>query len=178
MALQRLAEAKGAVELLLAQTYVRRDKVALIVFRGERAVLLLPPTRALARAKRLLAALPGGGGTPLASAIDVVHATALQAMREGQDVVAVWLTDARANIARDGTPGRPRALEEARRSAIAFRELGQSAVMIDTSPRGEAAARELSSALGARYVPLPSAQARDVARCVRESRATGEVRGA
>ncbi len=176
MAMQRLAEAKGAVELLLAQTYVRRDKVALVAFRGERATLLLPPTRALARAKRVIAALPGGGGTPLASAIEVVHATAQQAMRDGQDVVAVWLTDARANIARDGTPGRSRAMDDAQRAARAFRALGQGAVMIDTSPRGEAAARELSAALGGRYVALPAAHARDVARCVRESRDARDAR--
>lgn len=173
MALQRLAEAKGAVELLLAQTYVRRDKVALIAFRGEKATLLLPATRALARAKRMLAGLPGGGGTPLASAIELVHATALNALREGQDVVAVWLTDARANIARDGTPGRVRAMDDAKRAARAFRRLGQVAVMIDTSPRGEAAARDLSLALGGKYVPLPSAQAREVARAVSTARTEG-----
>ena len=63
-ALARLAEAKGAVELLLAEAYVRRTQVALIAFRGTSAELLLPPTRSLARAKRALADLAGGGGTP------------------------------------------------------------------------------------------------------------------
>ncbi|MEY3937984.1 MAG: hypothetical protein RL659_825, partial [Pseudomonadota bacterium] len=64
-ALNRLAEAKGAVELLLADCYVRRDSVAVLAFRGQTAELILPPTRSLARAKRSLAGLPGGGGTPL-----------------------------------------------------------------------------------------------------------------
>ena len=49
-ALYRLAEAKGAVELLLAETYARRDRVSLIAFRGQGTDVLLPPTRALARA--------------------------------------------------------------------------------------------------------------------------------
>jgi magnesium chelatase subunit D len=67
LALQRLAEAKGAVEQVLADCYVRRDQVALIAFRGARAELLLPPTRSLVRVRRTLAGLPGGGTTPLAA---------------------------------------------------------------------------------------------------------------
>ena len=62
-ALHRLAEAKGAVELLLAECYVRRDQVAVIAFRGRGAELLLPPTRSLVRAKRALAGLPDGAAS-------------------------------------------------------------------------------------------------------------------
>lgn len=57
-ALHRLAEAKGAVNLLLAECYVRRDQVGVIAFRGRAAEVLLPPTRSLVRAKRSLAQLP------------------------------------------------------------------------------------------------------------------------
>ena len=83
-ALHRLAEAKGAVELLLADCYIRRDQVALIAFRGSAAELLLPPTRSLARAKRSLAGLPGGGGTPLAAGLDAAFALSDSIRRKGQ----------------------------------------------------------------------------------------------
>jgi magnesium chelatase subunit D len=68
-ALARLAEAKGAIELLLGEAYARRDHVALVAFRGDGADILLPPTRSLVQTKRRLGQLPGGGGTPLASGL-------------------------------------------------------------------------------------------------------------
>jgi magnesium chelatase subunit D len=108
-ALHRLAEAKGAVELLLADCYTRRDHVALIAFRNKTAELLLPPTRSLTRAKNSIMGLPGGGGTPLAAGLDAALALAEAVKRRGQSPAVVLLTDGRANIARDGTPGRGRA---------------------------------------------------------------------
>jgi hypothetical protein len=82
-ALARLAEAKGAVELMLGEAYARRDHVALIAFRGTEAELLLPPTRSLVRTKRALTALPGGGGTPLAAGLQA-------AMAGGADGARAW----------------------------------------------------------------------------------------
>jgi magnesium chelatase subunit D len=166
-AIARLGEAKGAIELLLAESYARRDRVSLLAFRGTTAEELLPPTRALARARRVLAALPGGGGTPLATAIDRGAVAALAARRAGTAPVLVFLTDARANIARDGSPGRPQAQADARQSATQLRALGVSTLFIDTSPRPDAFAREIGAAMGARYVPLPSADARAMAALVR-----------
>ena len=165
-ALHRLAEAKGAVELLLAESYVRRDEVALIAFRGQAAELLLPPTRSLARARRSLGALPGGGGTPLASAIDAAALLTFAARRKGDAPALVFLTDGQANVARDGEGGRARAQEEALAAARTLKSLGLSALVIDVSPRPNARARELSAAMGARYLPLPAADAAALARAV------------
>jgi magnesium chelatase subunit D len=167
-ALQRLAEAKGAVELLLADCYVRRDKVALVAFRGKGAELVLPPTRSLTRAKRSLAGLPGGGGTPLAAGIDVAADLVDALRRRGTSPVVVLLTDGRANIARDGAPGRPRATEDALESARRLRRSGVPCLLLDTSPQPQPAAARLAEAMAARYLPLPHADSARVSRAVRE----------
>jgi magnesium chelatase subunit D len=163
-ALARLAEAKGAVETLLAECYVRRDEVAVLAFRGQRAELLLPPTRSLVRAKRSLAGLPGGGGTPLASGLEAAAALAERIARDGATPVLVLLTDGRANIARDGTPGRERAGADALAAARALRLLGILALVVDTSARPDPAARAIAEAIGATYLPLPPARPDRVAR--------------
>ena len=156
-ALHRLAEVKGAVELLLADCYVRRDSVALLSFRGRGAELLLPPTRSLVRAKRSLAGLPGGGGTPLAAGIDAAAGLADAVRRRGQTPVVVLLTDGRANIAADGTGGRVQAEAEALAAARSMRAAGFTVLLVDTSPRPQETARQLASAMGASYLPLPHA---------------------
>ncbi len=167
-----MAEAKGAVELLLAESYVRRDRAALISFRGIRAEILLPPTRSLARAKRALAALPGGGGTPLAAALVAAGQLASQvaAERDGGSVLLVLLTDARANVALDGTGGRPRAEADAESAARALRSMGVPTLLIDTAPRPGAYAARIASAMGGRYVALPTADAQGVKSIVQAAR--------
>ncbi|MBK1716644.1 magnesium chelatase subunit D [Thiocystis violacea] len=166
-ALHRLAEAKGAVELLLADCYVRRDKVALVAFRGKAAEILLPPTRSLVRAKRTLAGLPGGGGTPLASGIDLGMILSDSVKRRGGTPVLIVMTDGRANVARDGTGGRTRAGEEALAAARVVRSLEIAALVIDTSPRPQPQGRDLATEMGAVYLPLPHADANSLSQAVR-----------
>jgi magnesium chelatase subunit D len=158
-ALHRLAEAKGAVELLLADCYVRRDRVAVLAFRGRGAELLLPPTRSLVRAKRGLAGLPGGGGTPLAAAMDAAADLARAIRRRGETPVLVLLTDGRANVARDGTGGRARAEADALAAARALAAEGVATLLVDTSPQPQAQAAAIAAALQATYLPLPHAGA-------------------
>lgn len=165
-ALERLAEAKGAVELLLAEAYVRRDRVALVAFRGAGADLLLPPTRSLTRAKRGLSGLPGGGGTPLAAGIDAAVAVALGVRRGGSRPAIVLLTDGRANVARSGEGGRARAGAEALQAARALRAAGLPALVVDTGTRGDEA-RSIADAMGARYLKLPRAEAGQLSAAVR-----------
>ena len=167
LAINRLAETKGAVELLLADCYVRRDSVAVLAFRGKTAEVLLPPTRSLARAKRSLAGLPGGGGTPLANAIDAAGAMADQIRRKGETPILVLLTDAKANIARDGSPGRSRAASDALAAAHQLRLSGYSALLVDASPQPQPGAQQLAAAMGAQYLALPYAGAQSLNQAVR-----------
>jgi len=166
-ALHRLAEAKGAVELLLAECYVRRDQVALVAFRGRSAELLLPPTRSLTRVKRSLAGLPGGGGTPLACGIDAAVTLAEAVARKGDTPMIVLMTDGRANIARGGSTDRAQAARDAVSAARRVRIAGYACVLVDTSPRPAAAAAEVAAEMGARYLPLPYADAAVVSRAIR-----------
>ena len=166
-ALNRLAEAKGAVELLLADCYVRRDSVAVLAFRGQTAELILPPTRSLARAKRSLAALPGGGGTPLANAIEASMLLADQLRKKGETPIVVLLTDGKGNIARDGKPGRAQAATDALAAAAEMRLRGFSTLLVDTSPQAQDAAKNLAQVMGAQYLALPYAGANTLNQAVR-----------
>jgi magnesium chelatase subunit D len=166
-ALNRLSEAKGAVQALLAQCYVRRDEVALIAFRGKGANLLLAPTRSLTRVRRQLAQLPGGGGTPLASGIAEGMRAALQAQQRGASPVLVFLTDGEANVGLDGQGGRAGADADVESAAKAMRLRGLPSIVIDTSPRPNPKARKLSERLAARYIALPAADPAKLASVVR-----------
>ena len=166
-ALARLAETKGAVELLLADCYVRRDKVALVAFRGQGAELLLAPTNSLVRAKRSLAGLPGGGGTPLAAGIDAAGALADAVRRSGQTPVIALMTDGRANIARDGSVGRAKAEEDAMQASRRLMAAGFTALLVDTSPRPSPGAQRLAAEMHARYLPLPYADATRISAAIR-----------
>jgi magnesium chelatase subunit D len=163
-ALARLGEAKGAIELLLAESYVRRDEVALIAFRGAGAELLLPPTRSLARARRALADLPGGGGTPMGAAIEAATHLAQAVAAKGRTVTTLFLTDGRANIARDPSVA---PLADAEAAARQLRTLGLKTLFIDTSPRPRPEGAALAAAMGATLIPLPRADAHLLAATVR-----------
>ena len=159
----RLAEAKGAVELLLAQAYARRDQVALLAFRGRAAELILPPTRSLVQTKRRLAGLPGGGGTPLAAGLELALDTAQRASARGLTPTIALLTDGRGNVALDGSADRVVAEADALRLASGIRRAAVPTVVIDTANRPQPGLRSLAGALGATYIALPRADANKLA---------------
>lgn len=159
-AFNRLGEAKGAVELLLADAYASRDHVALIAYNKTGAELLLPPTRSLVRTKRQLAKLPGGGGTPLAAGIKLAKESADTAKRSGYQPALVLIADGKTNIDLNGTANRTTALDDALTIAKHVAHAGTPSVLIDISKRPEPQLKQVSDALAANYVPLPFVDAK------------------
>lgn len=177
-ALARLAETKGAIEILLAASYSRRDQVCLISFRNTDAELILPPTRALARARRSLAGLPGGGATPIAAGLDQAIEVIASAKKKGLLPTVILLSDGRANISRQGEPGRARALEEACSASRQLSLTGADCLVIDTSwtiattqgiGKAQSPALQIAQAMRAQYFNLPMATSAGIADRVRST---------
>lgn len=168
MAVNRVAQAKGAMTRLLEKAYLHRDRVAFISFRGEEAKVLLQPTRSVSLAKRLIDALPTGGATPIARGLLCAFEVAkLARLREKSESVLLIFTDGRANAGlrtghiADKVQREAAITEELRNIGYAMRLENVRAVVIDTRSRfvsgGEG--RALAETLGARYLYLPRADA-------------------
>jgi magnesium chelatase subunit D len=144
----RMEAVKGAVLALVTDAYQRRDKVAVIAFRGEGAHTLLPATSSVEAAVARLERLPTGGRTPLAEGLlaarDLLRLERLRDPRRRPLVLI--LTDGRA------THG-PHPLERSARGAALLAGSGASCVVIDCE-RGAVRlglAEHLSVQLGAEY---------------------------
>ena len=164
MAMNRMAQAKGAMIRLLQEAYLHRDKVALVGFRGRAAEVLLAPTRSVEIAKRLLDAMPAGGGTPLAAGLlRSLKLARLSRLKKLSQCLVVIFTDGRANVGIEQTGDlespldAPRIAEELRRVGATFQTEGIESIVIDTRSKfiSQGEAQELARMLGGRYLYLP-----------------------
>ncbi len=127
----RMGRTKAAVLSLLVDAYQKRDRVGLIAFGKGGARLVLPPSRSVREAARVLSDLPIGGATPLASGMTLAGVVADRSRRRDPGAIPflVLLTDGRGNL-----PTSPGADPQAQSLAIAA-ELGRrrlAGLVIDT----------------------------------------------
>ena len=148
---RRMEAAKGAVIDLLLDAYQRRDRVALIAFRGDGADVVLRPTGSVEVARTRLTDLPTGGRTPLAAGIEAALSLARSSSGAHRPLL-VLVSDGRATTAPDGVD--PHAA--ARAAAEHVRRARVDAVVVDaeTGPTRLGLARELATVMSARYLPM------------------------
>ena len=168
-AVARLAEAKGAVELMLANAYSKRDFVALIGFRDQFAQVLLEPTRSLVQAKKNLSSFAAGGGTPLASGLEKALKLAERSRQSSKTPIIALLTDGKANIDLNGKPGRDAAMDDAQKVAKIAREAKISSIFIDVGRKSNPKLFDLAQIMDAQYVNLPRANAKDLSQSLTNS---------
>ncbi|SER37720.1 VWA domain-containing protein [Microlunatus flavus] len=165
---KRMEAVKTAVLSLLLDAYQRRDKVGLVTFRGNEAVLALPPTSSVEVAARRLTDLPSGGRTPLAEGLlRAAETLRLEHLRDPRRrPLLVVVTDGRA------TSG-PDAVARSRQAAELLRATGVSALVVDceTGRMSLGLARDLAVRLGADHVRLGEVAAGSLVDAVRAERA-------
>ncbi len=148
---RRLEAARAAIMSLLGDAYRRRDRVAMVAFRGESAELVLRPTGSVEVARARLAELQTGGRTPLAAGLRQVTSLVRAARRPGGPRPAVVLvTDGRA------TTGGADPLAAADSAAAELAATGVTCLVVDaeTGPARLGLARSLAVTLSADYVLL------------------------
>jgi magnesium chelatase subunit D len=161
---ERVSAATGAVMGLLADAYLRRDEVALVSFRDEGAIEVLPPTGSVELARARLAGLETGGPTPLAEGITTALATAQRAALEGGTPLLVLLTDGRPT----GSSG---ALDRALKAAEMVRAAGVEAVVLDAEDDRDRLdlSAQLAEAMGGHTVHLSAVNAAEVEIAIRKT---------
>ncbi len=172
---QRMVATKGAVVSLLMDAYQRRDRVAMIAFRGTQAEVVLPPTGSPKLAQQRLDNLPTGGRTPMAKALADARRLIKQQKQRSPDTppLLVIVSDCRANVGMSGdksdgkSGGDP--FDDALRMCEELRQDKVRAIVLDPAPRSNrfGLVERIADALGGEYIPLNELRADAISSAVR-----------
>ncbi len=167
----RMAASKGAIMSLLLDAYQKRDKVAMVSFRGRCAAVNLPVTGSVELAGRMLTEMPVGGRTPLSAGLvkgwQMVRSTLTR--DPAARPIVIILTDGKANVSLGGE----KPVAEMERLALVLRqEKRVQYLVVDTEEEGPVSfglARRLAIGLGAGYFRINDLRAEELVRIVREN---------
>lgn len=168
---RRMVETKAAIMSLLLDAYQKRDKVCMIIFRGDDAQIVLPPTGSVDMAGKLLAELPIGGRTPLTAGLLRTAEVLDRILRKSPTTrpLVLVVTDGKANYGiGDGAP-HLEAITAAARVKDRFDNVRFA--VIDTEPPGVVRfqlARQLASALQAEYFHPETLRAEDLVKIAKD----------
>ncbi len=166
----RMAASKGAVMSLLLDAYQKRDKIAMVSFRGQEAVINLPVTGSVEMAGKLLAEMRVGGRTPLAAGLVRTYEQLRNYLiREpaGRPIVII-ITDGKANV----SLGKSKPVDEMLKiaSTMAAEQMAKY-IVVDTEEEGLLTfglAGKMADALQADFYKITDLKARDLVHIVRE----------
>ncbi|MFB3925832.1 MAG: VWA domain-containing protein [Syntrophales bacterium] len=171
---RRMIETKGAIQSLLMDCYQKREMVSMIVFRKDRAEIVLPPTASIELASKRLKEIPVGGKTPLTAglleAFNLIKHVRIKSAETRFLVVVI--TDGRANHSLSGAPVH----EEIKKVTGLMRSLpATDYLIVDTEDKTKIIrtdlAREIASALKGDYFEMDHLKADYLAGVVREKKA-------
>jgi magnesium chelatase subunit D len=162
---ERLQAARSAVLALLVDAYQRRDRVALVTFRGADAQVVLRPTGSTEIARARLESLPTGGRTPLAAGIREGLAVATSRRHASDRALLVLVSDGRATWADGGADPVSASLD----AAAAVKASGVPALVVDceSGRRRLGLATPLAETMGARRVAVGDLSGESLAAAVR-----------
>ena len=167
---KRMIETKGAILSLLLDAYQKRDKVALVAFKGDRADVLLPPTSSIDLAHKLLEELPTGGRTPLCHGISLGYQIIKSHFRKDPNTypLLILISDGKANVSQYG--GKP--LSETMEMAGEIRDDPRvNTVVVDVEKSGLISfglAHQLSVQMGSKYFKIEDLKADTLVDVLRE----------
>ncbi|SMC38788.1 protoporphyrin IX magnesium-chelatase [Desulfocicer vacuolatum DSM 3385] len=170
----RMAASKGAILSLLLDAYQKRDRVAMLSFRKNEAVVNLPPTASIELAAHYLKEMPVGGRTPLSAGLDQTHRLVSAALLKDPAIrpIVLIITDGKSNVAM----GWEKPVEEALKFASIMGDDDRvQYIVVDTEPQGIVTfgiARKLALAARAEYCKIDDLKAESLVDLVHG--ATGE----
>jgi magnesium chelatase subunit D len=186
MGTRLMTETKAAMISLLLDAYQKRDKVALITFKGDAAEVLLPPTNSTDLAKKLLEDLPAGGKTPLGHGLLKAHELLQNTIRRDPHTtpLMVLISDGEANVgvrsdrSYEG-PGYSMLIDELFEIAKMIREDKRiKTLVIDTEEKrfsvfrnattSPSMAQRIAKAMGSSYCKIEDFKAGGIVRAVKQ----------